>query len=152
MLGLNENSSMFAARLSTFDGVNRSSITQVLSSELYKDARYTVKLSRVFLLNLIILSPTPLAEPDNCIACNRDVSLVTWFNSSGVVGWYHVRVSRHKKNSQVMERTKALSPISLGYLYTGAPKSKFLKVKISGFLETVKHLFCLEHIQGLTAK
>lgn len=91
---------MFAMRLSVFDGINRQSITHVLVYSLtrLKNTRYAVKQSRVSFLNLIILSLTPLAEADNCVACNREVSFATLFNSSGVAVKYRIRVLGQYKN------------------------------------------------------
>ncbi|MBL4654177.1 MAG: hypothetical protein JKY53_15135 [Flavobacteriales bacterium] len=87
-------------RLSVFDGINRQSITHVLVYSLIrlKNTRYAVKQSRVSFYTLAIQNLTPLAESDNCVACNREVSFATLFNSSGFVGQYHIKVSGQYKN------------------------------------------------------
>jgi len=114
-------------RLSAIDGINRQSITTLLLSlkeilsegKATKDTRYAVKLSRVFFCTLTILSLIPLAELDNCVVCNREVSFATYLTVWGL-NEKSIRALRHKKNSKYREWMKTLSSRSLeGNSYDG---------------------------------
>ncbi len=131
---------IFAMRLLAFEGVTRQSITfwgRVLKGHFrLKNTRYALKLSRVSFYTLIIPSLIPLAEVDNCVACNREVSFATHLTVWGL-NEKSTKVLRHKKNSKYREWMKTLSSRSLeGNSYDGLAELRVNEVCIAEQLNT----------------
>jgi len=110
---------VFAMRLTAFEGIFRQSITQLSLTIALKNTRFALKPSRVSFCTLIILNLTPLAIPDNRVACKREVSFATYLTVWGL-NEKSTKALRHKKNSKYREWMKTLSSRSLeGNSYDG---------------------------------